>query len=99
MLHNLYADLRNAIQCSFSPQPELIEIDHVCDVKEWMMQCIPPIHDHLKAHQFKFEGKSKGSGTRMYYKQWSTDTFWLPASGIDMLNGSRYIMHNQYVIM
>ena len=88
MQYYLHADLKNAILKSFSPRPEVMELDHVHDVKEWMMACVPPLHDHLKAHQFKFE--RNGAGTvMMYYKEWSSDSFWLPNSGINMLNGSR----------
>lgn len=63
----------------------MIEIGSVYDVKSWMMSCVPPLHDHLKAHQFKFE-KVNGN-TRMYYKEWSSDKVWQPKSGIDMFTG------------
>ena len=80
-----YSDLKSVIKQSFTPEPEVIEIGGVYDVKSWMMSRIPPIHDHLKAHQFKFE-KDNGS-TRMFYKEWSYDKLWLPHGGIDMLMG------------
>jgi len=42
------------------------------------------LHDHLKAHQFKFERNEMGE-CRMFYKEWSTDTFWLPQTGLSLL--------------
>ena len=44
----------------------------------------PPIHDHLKAHQFKFQLNEHGQ-CRMFYKEWSADDFWLPQSGLSIL--------------
>ena len=75
------------VRKSFSPEPELIEVDRVYDMKEWMLPCVPPLHNHLKAHLFKFERGEKG--IRMYYKEWSSDKFWLPNSGIILLSGHR----------
>lgn len=49
-----------------------------------MEKVIPPIHNHLKAHQFKFI--SAKDGVRMFYKQWSTDDTWLPTQGIGILD-------------
>ena len=49
-----------------------------------MKEIIPPIHDHLKAHQFKFV--STKDGVRMFYKQWSTDDIWLPSQGVGILD-------------
>lgn len=42
------------------------------------------LHDHLKAHQFKFEQNCTGEA-QMYYKEWSTDSFWLPTGGLSIL--------------
>jgi hypothetical protein len=62
-----------------------MEIVRVYDTKSWMMPCVPPLHDHLKAHQFKFE--TYDGSTRMFYKEWSTDDYWLPQVGMSMLVG------------
>ena len=59
-------------------------MSQVHSTKEWMGPHIPSIHDHLKAHQFKFE-KNQGEEVKMFYKEWSGDTFWLPQSGIPLL--------------
>ena len=42
------------------------------------------LHDHLKAHQFKFE-RNRAGEAQMYYKEWSTDSFWLPTGGLSIL--------------
>ncbi len=79
-----HVDLQQAISKSFSPEPEVMLVTQVHDTKEWMQHHIPSLHDHLKAHQFKFE-KKQGEEVRMFYKEWSGDTFWLPQSGIPLL--------------
>lgn len=88
--YTLITALKEVIRGSFSPPPEVYEISRMLDMKAWMMPCIPPLHDHLKAHQFKFE-KQDGE-TRMFYKEWSSDEFWLPQSGINLLIGSRCVV-------
>lgn len=55
----------------------------VHDYKKWMEPHIPPIHDHLKAHAFKFV--KKDGRTVMFFKEWATDKSWLPKSGLDIL--------------
>lgn len=87
--HNYYnnivpLELKSVIQQSYSPRPETYEIDEVYDVMEWMKPHTPNLHDHLKVHQFKFERNEHGH-TKMFYKEWSTDPFWLPHSGISLL--------------
>ena len=59
-------------------------LDSVTDVKAWMLEQTPLLHDHLKAHQFKFQCNEFGECV-MFYKEWSTDTFWLPQGGLAFL--------------
>ena len=59
-------------------------LESVTDAKQWMVDQTPPIHDHLKAHQFKFQVNEHGQ-CRMFYKEWSSDEFWLPQSGLAIL--------------
>jgi hypothetical protein len=33
---------------------QVIEVSQEMDYKEWMAPHTPPLHDHLKAHQYKF---------------------------------------------
>lgn len=58
-------------------------MESVADAKSWMRDQTPPLHDHLKAHQFKFVRSEQG--TRMFYKEWSSDEFWLPETGLAIL--------------
>ncbi len=77
-------ELTQAIQASVEPQP-IIEVLHsVVDTKGWMKNQTQALHDHLKAHQFKFEQNQRGE-CRMFYKEWSTDSFWLPQTGLSLL--------------
>lgn len=78
----------SATQNTFIPQSEMIELTEVYDVKGWMSDVTPALHDHLKAHHFKFMWVAQGS-TRMFYKKWSTDETWLPANGICLLEGAQ----------
>ena len=54
------------------------------DAKGWMKDQTPALHDHLKAHQFKFVRNESGH-CRMYYKEWSIDDYWLPQTGLAIL--------------
>ena len=80
----LISDLEVAIHQSFSPEPDVIVLDSVVDAKGWMQELVPALHDHLKAHHFKFERNEVGE-CRMFYKEWSTDAFWLPETGLALL--------------
>ena len=53
------------------------------DGKGWVKDQTLALNDHLKGHQFKFERDEMG-GSRMFYKEWSTDTFWLPETGLSL---------------
>ena len=77
-------ELKSVIQRSFKPTPNTVEIDEVYDVKKWMKPHTPNLHDHLKAHQFKFEKNQQGY-SKMFYKEWSIDPYWLPHTGISLL--------------
>ena len=77
------SELTKAIQFSFSPKPKVVVLESVADAKAWMHNQTMPLHDHLKAHQFKFLRTEHG--TRMFYKEWSSDSFWLPDMGLDIL--------------
>ena len=77
-------DLAKAIQASFTPHPSVVILESVVDVKGWMHGVIPSLHDHLKAHQFKFQRNENGE-CKMYYKEWSFDNYWLPQGGLSLL--------------
>lgn len=77
-------ELSSVIHDSFKSNPEVMMLHSVTDVKGWMHDQISPLHDHLKAHQFKFEKDCHGH-CRMFYKEWSTDEFWLPQAGLSIL--------------
>ena len=77
-------ELTQAIQASFTPEPITVVLNSVVDAKGWMKDQTQALHDHLKAHQFKFERNESGE-CRMFYKEWSTDTFWLPQTGLSLL--------------
>jgi hypothetical protein len=78
-----FTELRQAIQSSFSPNPKVVVLESVTDAKAWMHEQTPSLHDHLKAHHFKFVRTKQG--TRMFYKEWSTDNIWLPQTGLAIL--------------
>ena len=44
--------------------------------------CVNKLH-HFKAHQFKFVHTQEG--TKMFYKEWSTDDCWVPQTGLAIL--------------
>lgn len=79
----LFLELASVIRDSFTPEPEVMVLESVTDTKQWMHEQTPPMHDHLKVHQFKFQLDKQGQ-CRMFYKEWTTDDFWLPQSGLTM---------------
>lgn len=91
-------DLGHAIKTSFSPQPIVVNLDSVTDVKAWMLEQTPLLHDHLKAHQFKFQRSELGECV-MFYKEWSTDTFWLPQGGLAFLPSGNTIPAKQPLVL
>ena len=76
-------DLQTATKNSFQPHPDVTVVTTVHDFKQWMEPHVPNIHDHLKAHAFKFV--KKNGMTMMFYKEWATDECWLPESGLAIL--------------
>ena len=84
MDYNFFIALAEAIKAAFTPEATTIIVDHVVDTKSWMRNIIPCLHDHLKAHQFKFQRNEFGV-CKMFYKEWSTDDYWLPQSGLSLL--------------
>lgn len=79
-----YIDLAKAIHSSFTPHPTVSILESVVDAKGWMQNVIPSLHDHLKAHQFKFQRNQNGE-CKMYYKEWNFDDYWLPQGGLSLL--------------
>jgi len=87
----LFKELTQTIQTSFTPEPTVPVLDSVVDTKGWMKDQTQALHDHLKAHQFKFERNEMGE-CRMFYKEWSTDTFWLPQTGLSLLPADNSVL-------
>lgn len=94
-----YTELAHAIKTSFSPPPEVVILDSITDTKGWMREQTPPLHDHLKAHQFKFQRSESSGDTRMFYKEWSTDPFWLPQNGLAILPTGNTVPKEQPLIL
>lgn len=69
---------------SFSPPPVVSMVNCVYDIASWLKPHVPQLHDHLKAHLFKFERNENGR-VHMWYKEWSGDDLWLPDGGIQLL--------------
>ena len=80
----LNPDPARVLKASFTPTPSVSILESVVDAKSWMQSVIPSLHDHLKAHQFKFQ-RNERDECRMYYKEWSVDDFWLPQGGLCLL--------------
>lgn len=87
----LNTDLTSVVGASYTPTPSVTQVSQVWDIHSWLKPYIPPLHDHLKAYQFKIVKKL--SGALLFYKQWSTDDYWLPDGGLKLLvahNGQYY---------
>lgn len=78
----MYQSCRST-ECNSKGLQPIARVKVVHDYKKWMEPYISPIHDHLKAHAFKFM-KHEGR-TVMLCKEWATDKNWLPKSGLHIL--------------
>ena len=87
-----FSELEKALQSSFTPESIVVALDSVVDGKEWIRNITPSLHDHLKAHQFKFQCDETGE-CKMFFKEWSTDPFWLPPIGLSLLPAGIYKDH------
>ena len=76
----LITTIQKAYSCESSTNASVVET--VYDIHSWLKPHIPPLHDHLKAHQFKFE-KISGHAC-MFYKEWSSEPHWLPSNGLEI---------------
>ena len=56
----LFKELTQAIRALLTPEPMTLVLEGVVDAKGWMAEQTPALHDHLKAHQFKFERNDAG---------------------------------------
>ena len=88
LITNIISDLTKAIKSSFLPEPSVVVLDRVVNAKQWMQGVTQALHDHLKAHQFRFKRDESGE-CKMHYKEWSTDPFWLPPEGLSLLPAGR----------
>ena len=79
----LYTDLESTIASAYTPSPTVSCITYMWDIHTWLKPHIPQLHDHLKAHHFKIVMTEVG--TCMFYKEWSSDDFWLPEDGLALL--------------
>ena len=68
----LYLDLLKATAESYTPQPNVRELQVVHDVKIWLTPFIEPLHGHSTPHCFKFTLNGSEQAV-MHYKNWSSD--------------------------
>ena len=57
---------------SFTPQPTVILLDYVYDVRSWLIPFIKDLHGHSQPHCFRFTLNPDGNPI-MHYKNWSHD--------------------------
>ena len=75
------------ISKSFTPNPKAILVEHLLDVKNWMISHIQEIHGHTEPHCFRFTQSHCGENIVMHYRQWSGQA-WIPETGIQILTVS-----------
>ncbi|KAL5468782.1 hypothetical protein EMCRGX_G029899 [Ephydatia muelleri] len=79
-----FYELQSVITKSFTPNPKAILVEHLLDVKNWMIPHIQEIHGHTEPHCFRFTQSHCGENIVMHYRQWSGQA-WIPETGIQIL--------------
>ena len=78
-----HADLERVISECYTPQPHVVLIESLFDLKEWLSPCIEDLHGHSRPLCFRFTTNATGS-VLMYYRQWS-GVAWEPENGLCLL--------------
>jgi len=60
---------------SSTPSPNVRVVQHVFDIKAWLLPQVDELHGHSTPHCFKFIKKSGFEDVLMYSKLWSSDAW------------------------
>lgn len=76
-----FSDLQNKLKECFTPEPTILQVDAMYDIKEWMKVLHPGLHNIVHPHCFKL--LPGPDGVYLKYKNWDSDSEWLPnANGV-----------------
>jgi hypothetical protein len=67
---------------SYTPDPEPILLKNMYDVKAWLKDINPELHNISNPHIFLIE-KNRAEDVVLRYKNWSRDEKWKPAKDPD----------------
>jgi hypothetical protein len=91
-----HADLIKFTRESTSPEPTMVTLTSVHDVKSWISPFLDPFAGHSTPHCFKLVKDATGE-VRMYYKCWSSDPWCTDEEVIIPLKVSNNVIKNAYV--
>ena len=88
----VYIDLCSAVGASFNPNPDVVLLNTVYNVSDWMKPMRFGLHNVIYPHVFRFYVADEGS-VKMQYKNWVNDPVWLPenSKGISILKVNIYL--------
>ena len=73
-----YSELHMTLTKCFTPKPDILQLNAMYDIKEWMKDLNPGIHNIVYPHCFKISASEEG--VYLTYKNWDCDSDWLPDS-------------------
>ena len=65
------AELTTAIESSYTPEPVVVQLGTIFDIKTWMLPHLEDLHGHSTPLCFKFEFVH--NIVKMFFRHWSSD--------------------------
>lgn len=72
-----------------TPEPNVLVLSDVADVKEWLSPCLESLRGHSSPHCFKFITHASGE-VKMYYKRWSSNPWCTDEEAVVLLKVCSY---------
>ena len=75
-INNYYfiIDLMKVTSQCYTPNPNVVLLDSVYDVRSWIGPHIDDLHGHSQPHCFRFSLDESGTAV-MHYRNWTTDAW------------------------
>ncbi len=87
----MHAGMMTETELSITPQPNVVILREVRNVKEWIQPSLEDLHGHSSPHCFRFI-KDEAGDVRMFYKNWSSDPWCDEVDAVKLLKVTGYIM-------
>ena len=85
-----HADLLEATKASMDPTPTTTLIEHMFNVKKWILPHLNDLHGHRDPHCFKFVCNEHNK-CLMFFRNWTCDP-WCPEDKATVVLKARYVL-------